>query len=125
DIAWQPAPPALPPGAESALLAGNPSESGQFTIRVRLPVNYRVPPHWHSVDEYVTLLSGTLCIGTGERTDFQHGTCVGAGTFFVMPAKLAHSLWTHGPVEYELHAVGPFDGTYVNPADDPRQQRRQ
>ncbi|MGQ0704451.1 MAG: cupin domain-containing protein [Gemmatimonadales bacterium] len=122
EIVWQPVPPVLPPGAEFALLVGNPGEPGPFAMRVRVPANYRVGPHRHPVAEYVTILSGTLCIATGERTDYRQGTCLGAGAFFMTPANLAHALWTEGPAEYELHATGPFEGTYLNPADDPRRK---
>lgn len=120
DIAWQPGPPALPAGAEVAVLTGNPAEPAPFTVRVRLPANYHMGAHRHSVAEYVTLLSGTLCIATGERPERAQAACLDPGSFFVTPANAVHAVWSQGPVEYQLHAAGPFDMTYVNPADDPR-----
>ena len=48
DIVFGPAPDALPPGAQMAVLQGDPSAPGQlFTIRLRLPNGYVLPPHWH------------------------------------------------------------------------------
>jgi len=45
-ITWGPAPPSLPPGAQLAVLEGDPSKAGvPFTMRVKLPDGYRVPPH--------------------------------------------------------------------------------
>ena len=46
---WGPAPPALPAGAEIAVLEGNPSEKGAVTLRLRFPANYNIPAHWHSM----------------------------------------------------------------------------
>jgi hypothetical protein len=38
EIKWGPAPPALPPGAEMAVLRGDPSKAGApFTIRIKVP----------------------------------------------------------------------------------------
>src|SRR5271163_915015 len=61
---WAPGPRALPPGAEVALLCGDPTKEGPFTIRIKLPDGYKVPPHWHPVDENVTVLKGTFMMGT-------------------------------------------------------------
>ena len=48
DIVWQPGPPTLEPGAQGAVLAGNPSQPGPFTLRVRLPARYRIASHTSS-----------------------------------------------------------------------------
>lgn len=63
-LAWKPHP-ALPPGAMAAVLSGDPSKSGLYAVRVKLPDGYKVPPHWHPTDENVTVIEGTLMIGTG------------------------------------------------------------
>lgn len=123
EIAWQPAPPMLQPGAEGAVLAGDPSRPGLITIRVRLPDTYRMAAHTHSVAEYVTVLSGTLCVGFDEGASGAKETCVGPGSFFVTPAQVEHSVRASGPVEYQVSALGPFDMVYVNPADDPRDRQ--
>src|SRR3989442_8985639 len=66
DIVWQPGPPTLEPGAQGAVLAGNPSQPGPFTLRVRLPARYRIASHTHPVDERLTVLSATLCFSTAD-----------------------------------------------------------
>src|SRR5438128_4841597 len=66
DIKWEDAPPFIPPGAKAAVLQGNPSEKGLFTIRLKLPANYRVPAHWHPTDEHVSVFSGALYMGMGD-----------------------------------------------------------
>jgi len=123
EIVWQPGPPTMEPGAQGAVLAGNPSQPGPFTLRVRLPARYRIAPHRHPVDERLTVLSGTLCFAAVGRASTTDTLCVGPGTFRLMPANVVHSDWAPGPVEYQIEALGPFDLTYVNPGDDPRARR--
>ena len=124
DIVWQPGPPTLEPGSQGAVLAGNPSQPGPFTLRVRLPARYRIAPHRHPVDERLTVLSGALCFATaGPANVAQDTLCIGPGTFRLMPANVVHSDWALGPVEYQIEALGPFDLIYVNPGDDPRHRR--
>jgi quercetin dioxygenase-like cupin family protein len=124
DFVWQPAPPVLEPGAEAAILAGNPAQPGVVTIRVRVPDKYRIAPHWHSVDEYVTVMSGNLCFVIGEQGGSGQASCLGAGGFALIPAKAAHSVCASGATEYQIQAVAPFEMTYLNAADDPSQRRR-
>lgn len=124
ELKWAPGPPSLPPGAEFVLLEGNPAEAVPLTFRLRFPANYRIPPHWHSVIEHVTVFAGTLNVGTGEQATYTGGTALNAGSFAAMPAKMVHSAWA-GPegVTFQLHSVGPWSITYVNPADDPRTKK--
>lgn len=123
-LAWAPGPPSLPSGAEFVLLEGNPAEAVPLTFRLKFPANYRIPPHWHSVIEHVTVLSGTLHVGMGEQATYQGGTALNAGSYAVMPAKMVHYAWTGSDgVLFQLHSVGPWTITYVNPADDPRKPK--
>jgi quercetin dioxygenase-like cupin family protein len=124
DINWQPAPPVLEPGAQAAVLAGNPGQVGAVALRVRVPDKYRIAPHRHDVDEQVTVLSGTLCLAIGEQLTSGSSTCVGAGGFALIPANTPHAVTASGATVYQIHVVGPFTMTYVNPADDPSQRRR-
>lgn len=120
-LSWAAGPPSLPAGAEFVVLEGNPAEAMPLTLRLRFPANYRIPAHWHSVIEHVTVLAGTLNVGMGERATYTGGTALNAGSFAAMPAKMVHSAWA-GPegVTLQLHSIGPWSITYVNAADDPR-----
>ena len=123
-ITWADGPPSLPRGAQFALLEGNPAEAVPITLRLKFPPNYRVPPHWHAVLEHVTVLSGTLNVGMGEQPAYSGGTALSAGSYAVMPQKMVHYAWTGSDgVVFQLHSVGPWSITYVNPKDDPRQAR--
>ncbi len=124
DVKWQPGPPGFPPGSQFTVVQGDPSVPGKlFTIWAKLPANYRVAPHTHPTDEHVTVLSGEFHMGMGTKADAAASHALPAGSFAVMPAKTAHyAFTTDTPVTVQVHAMGPFAMTYVNPADDPRTQ---
>lgn len=119
-VQWGPAPPALPAGAEIAVLEGNPSEKGPATVRLRLPANYAVPPHWHNTAERVTVLSGTFNVGMGDRLDRNASQRLEPGGFVSLPAKMHHFAWASTPAVVQISLEGPFDIFYVNASDDPR-----
>lgn len=122
-VKWGPGPPALPAGAEAAILAGDPSTAGQpFTVRLRLPDGYTIPPHWHPVDEHVTVLGGTLMMGLGEKLDAAAMRSMPAGSFGLMPKEVRHFAKARGETTIQVNALGPFEVTYVNPDDDPRKK---
>src|SRR4051812_33165653 len=66
---WGPAPPMLPPGAQIAVLAGDPTKSGPYTVRLKFPANYDIPAHSHPTDENVAVVSGELFAGMGTKLD--------------------------------------------------------
>lgn len=124
-IKWGPAPPSLPPGAQAALLIGDPSKAGMlYTIRVKMPAGYKVPPHWHSTDENVTVLQGALMIGKGEQFDATKTEELPAGSFMRMPKTMRHFALAKGETILQVHGIGPFDVTYVNDGDDPRTNKK-
>src|SRR5918999_453492 len=118
-IEWKPAPAAIPPGAEAALIEGDPTQPGLFTMRLRFPDAYRIKPHYHATDEHATVISGTLVMGLGDRWDESKGTPLPPGAFSVMAAGTRHFAWAKGETVIQVHAMGPWKLTYVNPADDP------
>jgi len=119
-VQWSPAPPVLPAGAQIAVLEGNPSEKGAVTLRLRFPANYVVPPHWHSMTERVTVLSGEFHIGMGDKLDRKASSLLAPGGFVSLPAKMRHFAWTSAPTIVQINLEGPFDLFYVNPADNPQ-----
>ena len=69
DLKWGDAPPGLPPGAKMAVLSGDPTKKGLFTVRLQAPAGYKVPPHTHPTAENITVISGTFNVGTGDKFD--------------------------------------------------------
>jgi quercetin dioxygenase-like cupin family protein len=118
-LKWGPVPPVFPKGAEVAAVAGDPGKEGAFVIRFKVPAGYKVAPHTHPLDENVTVISGTLHVGMGEKFDEAKGTDLPAGGFAKLPPGMAHYVWFTEPTILQLHGTGPFSITYVNPADDP------
>lgn len=123
-VQWGDAPPGLPAGSKVAVLYGDPDQAGPFTLRVKAPAGYKVPAHWHPISEYVTVISGTLYMGTGDKLDKSKGTALAAGAFASMPANMRHFVWWEGDGEIQVSGTGPFAITYVNPADDPRNAKK-
>jgi quercetin dioxygenase-like cupin family protein len=119
-VQWGPAPPHLPAGAQVSVLEGNPAEKGSVTLRHRFPANYTISPHWHSMTERVTVLSGALHVGMGDTLDRQGSQALEPGGFVLLPAQMRHFAWTRTATVVQIHLEGPFDIFYVNPGDDPR-----
>jgi quercetin dioxygenase-like cupin family protein len=121
-VTWGPGPASIPAGAQAAVIEGDPTKRGLFTLRLKMPDGYKIAPHFHPVDERVTVLQGTFVIGIGEKFDQSAGAELGAGSFAVMPTGTRHFAWTKGETIIQLHGIGPWGVTYVNPADDPRKK---
>jgi quercetin dioxygenase-like cupin family protein len=124
DVKWVDAPKFLPQGAKIAVLEGNPAEKGPFTIRVKMPANYKIPAHSHPSDEHVVVLSGALYMGTGDKLDMEKSTALKVGGFGLMPAKKNHYAFTKDATTLLVYGTGPVDFTYVNPDDDPRKAEK-
>jgi quercetin dioxygenase-like cupin family protein len=120
DVQWLPGPPSLPPEGHFAVLEGDPNREGTFTMRLRLPDGYRIPPHTHRRVERVTVVSGTLRLGMGATFDAQQMQSLPAGSFFVMPVGMQHYVEAQGQTVVQLTGEGPWTIDYINPADDPR-----
>jgi quercetin dioxygenase-like cupin family protein len=117
---WGPAPPLLPPGAQIAVLAGNPTKAEPYTVRLKFPAGYDIPAHSHPTDEHVVVVSGELFIGMGTRLDRNTGLGLVVGGFALMPANANHFAYTKRETTIVLYGQGPVEFNYVNPSDDPR-----
>ena len=125
DLKWMAAPPALPKGAKLAVLYGDPTKNGAFVIRLMAPAGYRIPPHWHSQTENLTVVSGTLYLGPGDAMDATHAHALRAGGYHYLPAKAHHYAFTKVATVIQVHGEGPFDIVYVNDKDDPQKMAKQ
>jgi len=121
DLKWS-AVPSLPKGAEIAVIEGPMSQAVPFTVRLRFPASYAIPPHTHPAVERVTVLSGTFHMGMGEKFSRADTQPVRAGDLMIMQPGTAHYAWTEGETVVQLHGTGPWGVTYINPNDDPRKQ---
>ena len=122
DVKWGPAPDVLPPGAEAALLFGDPSKEGLFVLRLKFPAGYRVAPHIHPVDEVLTVMSGSFSMGMGENADRSKAQTLPAGSFlpFLQAWHTTSSSTKTRSDKFTPTVRG--DLVYINPKDDPRRE---
>ena len=114
--------PSAPPGAKVAVIEGPLSEVGPITFRLKFPADYKLPAHWHPGIEHVTVISGTFNMGAGDTLDTSKTKALSAGSVAIMQPKTHHFAWTQEETIVQVHGVGPWAITYVNPADDPRKK---
>jgi quercetin dioxygenase-like cupin family protein len=68
-------------GTQSATLVGDPSKPGLYIQLLRRPPNNWSQPHKHDHDRYITVLEGTMWIGTGNDFDVNKTVPLRAGSF--------------------------------------------
>ncbi len=119
-LKWGPAPPFFPAGARFAVVQGDPSQTGVYTVRLEMPAGYTIRPHFHPTDEHVTVLSGALILGMGDSVRTRTATVLTSGQFITANAEAHHFAVARGRTVVQVHGMGPFAITYVNAKDDPR-----
>jgi quercetin dioxygenase-like cupin family protein len=123
-VKFGPVPPFLPPGAQLAVLEGDPMAStGGFTIRLKMPDGYKVAPHTHPHRENVTVLSGTLKVGMGDQFDDGKMMSFEAGSFAYLDPTMHHYAAASGETVIQIHGMSPVKFNYINPADDPSKKK--
>jgi len=123
-IPWGPAPPFINPGAQLAVLEGDPTAStGDYTVRLKMPDGYKIAPHWHPLRENVTVLSGTFKVGMGDQFDAKKMAAFTEGSFAFLDPDMHHYAMACGQVIVQVHGQSPLQFNYVNPEDDPSRRR--
>ena len=121
---WGPAPPSMNPGAQLAVLEGDPSAtSGDFTVRLRMPAGYKIAPHWHPSRENVTVMSGSFKVGMGDTFDESKMMTFPAGSFAYLDPDMHHYAQSVTETVVQIHGASPLQINYVNPADDPSRKK--
>ena len=119
-IPWGPPPPFILPGAQLAVIEGNPGAStGDYTVRLKMPDGYRIAPHWHPSRENVTVISGTFKVGMGDTFDTSKMGSFPAGSFAYLDPDMHHYAMASGEVIVQVHGSAPLQFNYVNAGDDP------
>jgi quercetin dioxygenase-like cupin family protein len=120
DIDWKPFA-AFPPSVRLAVVVGQPSEAGPYTIRVKVPHGVKLMPHRHSEDRVYTVISGVFYIGLGDQFDPHKLQAFPPGSVIVLPGNTPHFHWAKSS-EYvtQVTAIGPLGLEYITAKDDPR-----
>lgn len=113
ELSWRPAP-GLPTGAHVALLDGDPAKQGAFTLRLKMPAGYAIPPHTHTTAERITVISGSVRLGIGEKFEAGGGRELRTGDFALVPAGVAHFASCVGEAVLQIHSEGPFERKFVD-----------
>jgi quercetin dioxygenase-like cupin family protein len=120
-LKWMDPPPSLPSGAQMAVVSGNPGKKGMFTIELKMPADYAVPPHSHPTNEVVKVISGKLHYAMSDKLMAEPRTLT-AGQSVTMKARMHHWVHAPAPATIQVSGMGPFQITYVDPKDDPRKK---
>jgi quercetin dioxygenase-like cupin family protein len=121
-LVWGPAPPSLPAGARAAVVSGDPTKAGPFTLDLAMPNGYRIPPHFHPTAENVTVKSGTFLFGMGDKLDRKAMKKMKKGESGSIPANMHHFAQAQGRTTVEVSSTGPFVINYVSASDDPQKK---
>jgi hypothetical protein len=123
-VKYGPAPAFMQPGAQLAVLEGDPmASSGDYTIRLKMPDGYKIAPHTHPLRENVTVISGTLKVGMGDQFDASKMMNFGAGSFAYLDPSMHHYAAASGETVVQIHGMSPVKFNYINPADDPSMKK--
>ena len=123
-IPYGPAPAFVAPGAQLAVLEGDPmAAKGDYTVRLKMPAGYRIAPHWHPQRENVTVISGTFKVGMGDKFDESKMGTFTAGSFAYLDPDMHHYAMATGEVVVQIHGASPVQFNYVNPEDDPSKKK--
>jgi len=118
DLSWAPIEvPGFPTGMKIAPIQGNPEAAEPYTLRLMFPDGYRFPPHWHPNAENVTVISGTIQLGMGDRTDDSKLKTYHPGDYLLLPGTMPHFGGAQGPTVIQLHGQGPFTINVVKNPD--------
>lgn len=122
EIKWADAP-SIGPGAKLSVLEGDLKQAVPFTMRIKLPPNFRIPVHTHPTFERVTVVAGTFYLGIGEMFDTAKARAYPAGGVTMMPPGMPMFAYTaNEETVLQIHGTGPWGINYNNPADDPRKK---
>ncbi len=124
ELHWGPPPPVFEQNAKFAVVSGDPGKAGLYVVRLQMPAGYKVMPHWHPTDEHVTVLSGTFQVGMGDKLDKAALKSLPPGGYTLLPAEMHHYAMAKTASTIQVHGMGPFQLTYVNPADDPSKRAK-
>jgi quercetin dioxygenase-like cupin family protein len=120
EIDWKPLP-AFPPTVRLAVIVGQPSDPGPYTIRVKVPHGVKLMPHKHPEDRVYTVISGVFYTGLGDEFDASKLEAYPPGAVIILPGNTPHFHWAKsGEYVSQVTAIGPLGLEYLSAKGDPR-----
>jgi quercetin dioxygenase-like cupin family protein len=112
---------AYPPTLRMAILVGDPTKPGPYTIRVKVPGGVKMMPHKHPEDRIYTVLTGVFYVALGEQFDESKLTAYAPGSIVIIPGNQPHFHWAKsGEYMTQITGTGPLGLDYIDPENDPR-----
>ena len=100
-------------GMDAAFIIGSPTQPGLYTIRVHIKEGGLMPPHSHPDDRMITVLSGTLHYGFGDKADPAATKAYPAGSFFLAKANEPHYAIGASEAVYQESGMAPTGTAWV------------
>ena len=88
DIKWRD--PLGVSGVNQAILNGDPTKPGLYVVMNKFKPGNFSKPHFHPNDRFITVVSGTWWVGTGNKWDKDATVPLKAGSFVTHTAKQVH-----------------------------------
>jgi hypothetical protein len=104
---------------EVAVLVGDPTKPGNFSLLAHCTNGYKVAPHWHPKDENVVVLQGEFAMGMGSRWNPDAMNALPARGFASIPGAMRHFAQCNGDTLMEIHGGGPFTLNFVSAPAQP------
>ena len=97
-------------------VSGDFSKPGEpFVFRIHQDAGYITLPHVHPVDEHITVVKGTWSLGIGRRFNQSALELMETGTYGMAPKNMEHFAWSKTETILQVHGIGPFTSTVVEP----------
>lgn len=101
-------------GVQNYLLVGDPAKEGYYIMMVKIPVETKLPPHFHPENRTVAVLSGKFLYGYGDTFDESKMNDMTTGTYFTEPANQPHFAYTkESDVILLVNGFGPTGTTII------------
>jgi hypothetical protein len=97
-------------------VSGDFTKPGEaFVFRIHQDAGYITFPHTHPIDENITVVQGSWSLGMGRRFNRSALEPMATGTFGIAPKNMVHFAWSKTETILQIHGIGPFSSTVVEP----------
>ena len=104
------------PGQWVEKVWGDPSKPDEpFVIRIHNDAGYIVLPHFHLIDENITVVKGSWSLGMGKWFNRSALEPMELGSFGMAPKNMPHFALSKTETIVQVHGIGPFSSTVVDP----------
>ena len=108
-------------GIRTTILYGDPTQTGPYTIEIRVPPNTRIAAHDHRDSRTAVVVAGAWYFGYGRKADETLVKALPPGSFYSEPAGVDHFAMTKGEgASVYIFGFGPTGTDYVEAADAPK-----